>query len=71
LGVMVARLRLLYVLLSVSFVGWCAYRMLAAPADLRNPNPMGLVYCLALFVAIPSLGYILLFKLLAPRFWRR
>jgi hypothetical protein len=68
---MVVRLRLLYVLLSVSFVGWSTYRLLVTPADLRNPNPMGFVYCLALFVAIPSLGYILLFKLLAPRFLRR
>ena len=69
---MVARLKLLYVLLSASFVGWCVYRLLITPADLRNPNPMGLVYCLALFVAVPCLGYILLFKLLAPRFfWRR
>lgn len=68
---MVARLRMLYLLLSVSFVGWCIYRLLAAPADVRNPNPMGFVYCLALFVAIPSLGYILLFKLLAPRLLRR
>jgi hypothetical protein len=68
---MVARLRLLYGLLSVSFVGWCIYRLLAIPADLRNPNPMGFVYCLALFVAIPSLGYILLFKLLAPGLLRR
>jgi hypothetical protein len=68
---MVARLRLLYLALSVSFVGWSLYRLLAVPAGLRNPNPMGLVYCLALFVAIPGLGYVLLFKLLAPRFLRR
>lgn len=68
---MVARLRLLYVLLSVAFVGWSIYRLLVIPADLRNPNPMGFVYCLALFLAIPSAGYIVLFKLLAPRFLRR
>jgi len=68
---MVARLRLLYLLLSVFFVGWSVYRLLATPADLRNPNPMAFVYCLALFVSIPSLGYFLLFKLLAPRFLRR
>jgi len=52
-------------------MGWSLYRLLAVPADLRNPNPMGLVYCLALFVAIPSIGYLLLFKFLAPRFLRR
>jgi hypothetical protein len=68
---MIARLRLLYLLLSAAFVGWSLYRLLAIPADLRNPNPMGLVYCLVLFVAIPSVGYFLLFKLLAPRFLRR
>ncbi len=68
---MIARLRLLYILLSAIFVGWSLYRLLAVPAELRNPNPMGFVYCLALFVAIPSIGYLLLFKLLAPRFLRR
>jgi hypothetical protein len=68
---MIARLKLLYVLLSVSFVSWSLYRMFAIPADLRNPNPMGFVYCLMLFVALPSVGYILLFKLLVPRFLRR
>jgi hypothetical protein len=64
---MVARLRLLYLLLSVSFPGWSLYRLLTVPAELRNPNPMGLVYCLVLFIAVPAIGYILLFKLLAPR----
>jgi hypothetical protein len=68
---MVARLRLLYVLLSVSFLGWSLYRLLSTPAELRNPNPMGFAYCLALFIAIPSVGYILLFKLLAPRLSKR
>ena len=61
----------LYVLLSVFFVGWCIYGLLAIPADFRNPNPMGFVYCLALFLAIPCLGYILLFKLLVPRLFER
>ena len=69
--VMLARLRLLYLVLSSAFVAWCLYRLLSVPAELRNPNPMGLVYCLALFVAIPCLGYILLFKVVARRWLRR
>ncbi len=68
---MVARLRLLYLLLSVSFLGWSLYRLLAIPAELRNPNPMSFVYCLVLFITIPCVGYILLFKLLVPRFSKR
>jgi hypothetical protein len=68
---MIRRLRLLYLLLSVFFVGWCVYRLLSISAGLPNRNPMGFFYCLALFIAIPSIGYVLLFKILAPRLLRR
>jgi hypothetical protein len=68
---MLARWKLLYFVLSVSFVGWSIYRLLAVPADLRNPSPMAFIYCLLLFLAIPSLGYVLLFKLFLPRLLRR
>ncbi|HEX5227185.1 MAG TPA: hypothetical protein VFW44_05720 [Bryobacteraceae bacterium] len=67
---MIARFRLIYLLLSAIFVGWSVYRLLAIPPELRNPNPMAFVYCLALFLAIPTLGYVLLFKIVAPRLFR-
>lgn len=67
---MVFRLKLLYLLLSASFVGWSVYRLLAIPAELRNPNPLAFYYCLALFLAIPTLGYVLLFRIVAPKLFR-
>jgi hypothetical protein len=68
---MIARLKLLFVFLTLSNLGWFLYKTVTTPADLRNPNPLGFFYCLALFVVAPYLGYLLLFKLLAPRFFAR
>jgi len=60
----IAYLKLIYVLAGISwFVLWTV-KLLSVPAAERNPNPIGLVYCLLLFAAIPTLGYVLLFKFL-------
>ena len=59
-----AYLKLMYVLAGVSFFLYWTVKLLSVPAADRNPNPMGLVYCLLLFSGIPTLGYILLFKVL-------
>ena len=67
---MVTKLKILYLLLSTSFVGWSVYRLVLIPAELRNPNPLAFYYCLALFVLIPTLGYVLLFRIVAPKLFR-
>ena len=60
----VADLKLIYVPVGVSWFVYWTVRLLSVPVADRNPNPMGLVYCLLLFAGVPTLGYILLFKIL-------
>ena len=61
---MIARMRLLYILLSATPLGYFLFKVLTTPSADRNPNPMGLVWCLLLFTVVPYVGYLLLFKLL-------
>jgi hypothetical protein len=60
----IAYLKLIYVLAGVSWFVFWTVRLLTIPVADRNPNPMGLVACLLLFAAPPTLGYLLLFKLI-------
>ena len=60
----VAYLKLIYLLAGVSWFAFWTFKLLTIPAADRNPNPLGLVYCLLLFAAVPALGYVLLFKIL-------
>jgi hypothetical protein len=60
----VAYLKLIYLLAGASWFTFWTVKLLSIPAADRNPNPLALVYCLLLFAAIPTLGYVLLFKLL-------
>jgi len=60
----IAYLKLVYLLAGVSWFAFWTFKLLMIPAADRNPNPLGLVYCLLLFAAIPALGYVLLFIIL-------
>ncbi|MBZ5575613.1 MAG: hypothetical protein LAP40_03515 [Acidobacteriia bacterium] len=60
----VAYLKRLYALAGASWFAFWAIKLLTAPSADRNPNPLGLVYCLLLFAGLPSLGYVLLFIIL-------
>jgi len=60
----IAYLKLIYVLAGISFFAYWTIKLLSVPSADRNPNPLGLVYCLLLFAGVPTLGYILLFKVL-------
>ena len=55
-------LKVVYAAVSFTWVTYWTFRLLAVPAADRNPNPMGLVYCLLLFIAIPTFGYFVLFR---------
>ena len=69
----VRNLKLLYALAGISWMGYWTWKLLAIPSADRNPNPSGLLYCLLLFAAIPTIGYLLLFRFLpwTARFLRR
>ena len=60
----IAYLKLLYVLVGVSWFVFWTVKLLSVPSADRNPYPMGMVYCLVLFAGIPAVGYILLFQVL-------
>jgi hypothetical protein len=62
-------LKQLYAALSVVWLAYAFAKMTAIPAAERNPNPLGIVYCMLLFTAIQVVGYFLLFKLV-PRITR-
>lgn len=60
----VAYLKLIYVLGGISWFVFWTVKLLSIPSADRNPNPLALVYCLLLFAAIPTSGYLLLFLIL-------
>jgi hypothetical protein len=66
-------LKILYVLLGVIFAGYWSENLVAFHLREHTPLSTGAILCLLLFVAVPTLGYGLLFKLfpLAGRFLRR
>ena len=70
---MLARLKLLYVLLSAFTLALLLYKEWTLPSADRNPNPMGFVWCLLLFTVTPYVGYVLVFKFVpvVVRFARR
>ena len=60
----VAYLKLIYTLAGVSYLAFWTFKLLAIPAADRNPSPFAAVECLLLFATLPTLGYVLLFKIL-------
>jgi drug/metabolite transporter (DMT)-like permease len=58
-------LKLLYLVASALWLGYCAITFFGVPVAVRNPNLSGAVYCLLLIGILPTaLGYFLLFKVL-------
>jgi hypothetical protein len=66
-------LKLLYALASLLWTGYWSVRLLTAHVTGHIPISSGTLFCLLLFVSVPALGYVLLFKLFpsASRFLRR
>jgi hypothetical protein len=62
----VRHLKLLYVLGGLLWTGYLSVELLAYHIAERIPVARGTAFCLLLFAAIPTIGYILLFSL-APR----
>ncbi len=69
----IQHLKVLYVLASLLWSGSWSVRLLASHVSDHVPISTGTLFCLLLFVSIPALGYVLLFKLfpLAGRLLRR
>jgi hypothetical protein len=69
----VRRLKLVYLLASLLWLGYCSFELLARNIADHIPISTGTLLCLLLFVSIPAIGYLLLFMLfpLAGRFLRR
>ena len=69
----IQRLKLLYALAGLLWTGYWSVSLLAAHSANRVPISMGTILCLALFIAVPATGYLLLFKLfpMAGRLLRR
>jgi hypothetical protein len=69
----IRRLKLVYRLASLLWVGYSFSELLAPHIADRIPISSGTLYCLLLFASIPAFGYVLLFKFfpLAGRFLRR
>jgi hypothetical protein len=67
------RLKLVYALIALLWAGYWSMELLTKHNTDRIPFSGGTALCLLLFIAIPALGYALLFKLfpLAGRFLRR
>jgi hypothetical protein len=66
-------LKLLYALVGLLFASFWTEKLIAAHFADHIPFSVGTFYCILLFVSVPALGYILLFKLfpLAGRFLKR
>ena len=66
-------LKVLYALASLLWAGYYSYGLLAYHTANHVPFSLGTLLCLVLFVSVPSVGYLLLFKLfpLAGRLVRR
>ena len=69
----IQRLKILYALASLLWTGYLSVRLLAYHVTGHIPISSGTVFCLLLFVSVPAVGYVLLFKMfpLAGRFLRR
>ena len=59
----VRHLRLLYALASLLWTGYWSAELLAAHIADRIAISTGTLFCLLLFVCVPAVGYVLLFKL--------
>ena len=68
----VRHLKLFYALVSLLGSGYLSVKLFAFHIADRIPISSGTLFCLLLFVAIPTLGYVLLFVLVpwAGRFLR-
>ncbi len=67
-------LKLLYALAGLLWTGYWSVNLLSAHATEHVPISTGTLLCLLLFVSVPALGYVLLFKLFplaSRRFLRR
>jgi len=69
----IQRLKVLYALAGLLLAGYWSVKLLAIHAADHTPISTGTLLCLLLFVSVPALGYVLLFKLfpLAGRRLRR
>ncbi len=69
----IRRLKLLYALASLVWIGYMSTRLIVPHIADRNPISSGTLLCLLLFVSIAAFGYVLLFKLfpLAGRLIKR
>jgi hypothetical protein len=56
-------LKLLYLMPSLLFTGFCTVRLLAVHIAEHLPMSSGTLLCLLLFVTVPTVGYALLFML--------
>jgi hypothetical protein len=59
----IQRLRLVYALASLIWVGYSFFELAAAHMADGRPFSSGTLYCILLFVSVPACGYVLLFKL--------
>jgi hypothetical protein len=69
----IQRLKGLYALAGLLWTGYLSAKLLAYHVTEHVPVSTGTLLCLLLFVSVPALGYVLLFKLfpLAGRLLRR
>jgi hypothetical protein len=69
----VRHLKVLYVLFGLLWAGYYSEGLLSYHVTHHVPMSSGTLFCLLLFISVPTLGYGLLFKLfpLAGRFLRR
>jgi hypothetical protein len=58
----VGRLKLAYGLVSLLWVAYSFFELIAPHIADRLPYSLGTLYCMLLFVSVPALGYVLLFK---------
>ncbi len=58
----IRRLKLAYGVVSLLWVGWSFFELLAPHIADRIPFSLGTLYCMLLFVSVPALGYLLIFK---------
>ena len=63
-------LKILYVLAGTLLAGYWTFFLLHEHVKTHTPLSLGTLYCLLLFVTVPTLGYLLLFKLF-PQATRR
>jgi hypothetical protein len=56
-------LKLLYALASLLFAGYWSVNLLAYHVTEHVPISSGTLLCLLLFVSVPTVGYVVLFKL--------